>query len=51
MYFHAWKVGLKTTYYLRSRPRTRINQATVSVTTPEQIACSLENPESCEVCT
>ena len=24
MYFYAWKKGLKTTYYLRSRPATRI---------------------------
>ena len=30
MYLHAWKAGLKTTYYLRSRPATRINQATTS---------------------
>ncbi len=30
MYLHAWKRGLKTTYYLRSRPATRINQATVA---------------------
>ncbi len=29
MYFHAWKQGLKTTYYLRSRPATRIAKATV----------------------
>jgi ribonucleoside-diphosphate reductase alpha chain len=53
MYLHAWKSGLKTTYYLRSRPATRIQQATVSVnTTPDAdaIACSLENPEACEVC-
>ena len=28
MYMHAWKKGLKTTYYLRSRPATRINQTT-----------------------
>jgi ribonucleotide reductase alpha subunit len=28
MYLHAWKAGLKTTYYLRSRPATRINQST-----------------------
>ena len=54
MYFHAWKTGLKTTYYLRSRPRTRINQTTVTANvakTAEQLVCSLENPESCEVCT
>ncbi len=24
MYMYAWKKGLKTTYYLRSRPATRI---------------------------
>ncbi len=30
MYMHAWKSGLKTTYYLRSRPATRINQTTTS---------------------
>src|SRR5678816_1437630 len=29
MYFYAWKKGLKTTYYLRSRPATRITKATV----------------------
>ncbi len=28
MYLHAWKAGLKTTYYLRSRPATRITQTT-----------------------
>ncbi|WP_433721412.1 ribonucleoside-diphosphate reductase subunit alpha [Actinoplanes sp. CA-051413] len=58
MYLYAWKAGLKTTYYLRSRPATRIQQATVAVapTTPspvgddEAVACSLENPESCEAC-
>jgi ribonucleoside-diphosphate reductase alpha chain len=71
MYAHAWKSGLKTTYYLRSRPATRINKTTTSgqgSTTPdgggggtpapepkqytdeEAVACSLENPESCEAC-
>jgi len=45
MYFHAWKRGLKTTYYLRSRPATRISKATVTAA-----ACSLANPESCEAC-
>ncbi|MBV1860885.1 MAG: ribonucleoside-diphosphate reductase subunit alpha, partial [Nannocystaceae bacterium] len=47
MYFYAWKRGLKTTYYLRSRPATRIAKATVSET---KTACSLENPKSCEAC-
>ncbi len=35
MYLHAWKSGLKTTYYLRSRPATRIAQATVATRRPE----------------
>lgn len=30
MYLYAWKAGLKSTYYLRSRPASRIAQATVS---------------------
>ncbi|GAB2773068.1 ribonucleoside-diphosphate reductase subunit alpha [Nocardioides salsibiostraticola] len=61
MYLHAWKSGLKTTYYLRSRPATRIQQTTTSVretaTVPdpetqasEALACSLENPDNCEAC-
>jgi ribonucleoside-diphosphate reductase alpha chain len=51
MYLHAWKSGLKTTYYLRSRPATRIAQATVAITAPAgAVACSLENPETCEAC-
>jgi ribonucleoside-diphosphate reductase alpha chain len=84
MYFYAWKKGLKTTYYLRSRPATRIAKTTVdsssqasaaaakaqaaaaaAATAPilvdnspttktysssEAVACSLENPESCEAC-
>ena len=71
MYLHAWKSGLKTTYYLRSRPATRIQQATVpapvsqpavsQTAVPESdglelteaesaVACSLENPETCEAC-
>src|SRR5690606_38593835 len=85
MYMHAWKQGLKTTYYLRSRPATRINKTTTGATTTnggpggggeptplpvkdseadggaepaaaqkftddEALACSLENPESCEAC-
>ena len=63
MYAYAWKSGLKTTYYLRSRPATRIQQTTTSVNAPvvdptltltpsveEALACSLENPENCEAC-
>ncbi|MFE5603083.1 ribonucleoside-diphosphate reductase subunit alpha [Streptomyces coelicoflavus] len=58
MYAYAWKQGLKTTYYLRSRPATRIARAAGRTATvpvqagpdPEAVACSLENPESCEAC-
>jgi ribonucleoside-diphosphate reductase alpha chain len=55
MYRYAWASGLKSTYYLRSRPATRIQQATVAltaapVTDDDAVACSLENPESCEAC-
>lgn len=75
MYFYAWKKGLKTSYYLRSRPATRIAKATVEApptpaapsegdprATPgwtpppakaddaAAVACSLENPETCEAC-
>jgi len=54
MYMYAWKSGLKTTYYMRSRPATRIAKTTVatkSVAVPASAAaCSLENPGSCEAC-
>ncbi|GDY62900.1 ribonucleoside-diphosphate reductase [Streptomyces avermitilis] len=62
MYAYAWKSGLKTTYYLRSRPATRIARAAQAqaqpektipvqqVSEPDAVACSLENPESCEAC-
>ena len=57
MYLYAWKAGLKTTYYLRSRPATRIQQATVAVLAAgasvalaasapdaEVLVCSIEIP-------
>lgn len=53
MYMYAWKCGLKTTYYLRSRPATRIAKTTVTNTAQNAsaaVACSLENPGSCEAC-
>jgi len=55
MYMYAWKAGIKTTYYLRSRPATKIAKTTVSAV-PNQaeaaaaVFCSLENPEYCEAC-
>lgn len=58
MYMYAWKKGLKTTYYLRSRPATKINKTIgsqsdsnkKSYTDEQALACSLENPESCDSC-
>lgn len=60
MYMYAWKRGIKTTYYLRSRPATRIAKTTVASTARERmvptmnasagVACSLDNPETCEAC-
>ena len=63
MYMYAWKKGLKTSYYLRSRPATKIAKTTIAAvaanvaptpapvfTAAEAVACSLENPESCEAC-
>ena len=53
MHFHGWRMGLKTgMYYLRTRPKAKPQQVTVPVgPTPDQIlACSLANPESCEMC-
>jgi ribonucleoside-diphosphate reductase alpha chain len=57
---------LKTTYYLRSRPATKIAQVTAdyqrselvpdnepdvrAYSDSEALACSLENPEACEAC-
>ena len=53
MYMYAWRKGIKTTYYLRSRPASKIAKATVTAVKDsgeQQIACSLENPGSCESC-
>lgn len=61
MYMYAWKQGVKTTYYMRSRAKTRISKTTVNndskpaasteaVDATAAVVCSLENPESCEAC-
>jgi ribonucleoside-diphosphate reductase alpha chain len=52
MYMYAWKKGLKTTYYLRSRPATQIAKTTVATQFSDAgaIACSLENPGTCGAC-
>jgi ribonucleoside-diphosphate reductase alpha chain len=66
MYRRAWRVGLKTTYYLRTLGASNIEKATVSVkkqvvaveekptfTAEQKLACSIEamrNGEECEAC-
>ena len=58
MYMHAWKSGLKTTYYLRSTAASTVEKSTVSAqkkeyTEEEVMACSIEamrNGEECEAC-
>lgn len=64
MYMYAWKRGVKTTYYLRSRAKTSIGKSTstggseaasdatasVAVESTADVVCSLENPGSCEAC-
>jgi ribonucleoside-diphosphate reductase alpha subunit len=63
MHFYGWKKGLKTgMYYLRTKAATdaikftvdkAITQEPSQATVEEQqaaIACSLDNPENCEMC-
>jgi len=54
MYFYGWKKGLKTgQYYLRSKASTNAQRVTTKIETensPEQLACSIENPEDCMMC-
>ena len=57
MYLYAWKAGLKTTYYLRSRPATRIQQADRRRDAPPQPPprrrrrlLASRTPRRCEAC-
>jgi ribonucleoside-diphosphate reductase alpha chain len=63
MHFYGWKKGLKTgMYYLRTKAATDAIKFTVDKTVTEQpsqatreeqqaaIACSLDDPEGCEMC-
>jgi len=63
MHFYAWKKGLKTgMYYLRSKAATSaiqftVDKAAASAPTASQLekqaadmACSLDDPDSCEAC-
>lgn len=59
MHFYAWKQGLKTgMYYLRTKAAAEATKFTLEASaasqpdglSPEALACSLANPETCEVC-
>jgi ribonucleoside-diphosphate reductase alpha chain len=53
MHFYAWQKGLKTgMYYLRSKPASAAKVITVEEKPIEEevLACSLENPEACQMC-
>ncbi|MFK5969299.1 MAG: ribonucleoside-diphosphate reductase subunit alpha [Candidatus Marithrix sp.] len=52
MHFYAWKHGLKTgMYYLRTRPAVDAIKFTVDQNSlQQQITCSIENREACEMC-
>jgi ribonucleoside-diphosphate reductase alpha chain len=53
LYRLAWKKGLKTTYYLRSRSASHVEKSTLRGTDGKlnsvAVACSIEDP-SCEAC-
>jgi len=50
MHMYGWNKGLKTgMYYLRTRSKAKAQQVTVPVALTKE-ACSLANPESCEMC-
>jgi ribonucleoside-diphosphate reductase alpha chain len=47
MYMYAWENGIKTTYYLRSKPATSIQKVSAQAAP----AVDTENPDVCESCT
>ena len=49
IYSTAWRLGLKTTYYLRTKGASQIEKASVSGEAAMATSCSIDNPE-CESC-
>ena len=56
-HFFGWKSGLKTgSYYIRSRPISNAEKFSIQTTkeiSPKEeeiLACSLDNPEACDMC-
>lgn len=63
MYRYAWSCGLKTTYYLRTLGASSIEKSTIdagkalrglvgdqATLETAKMQCSIDNPESCEMC-
>lgn len=62
MHFHAWKKGLKTgMYYLRTKAardavkftvetQKQLEPTAAQIQEAEALACSIENPDNCEMC-
>ena len=51
MHLYGWKKGLKTgMYYLRTRAKAKPIQVTVPVESAEALACRLDDPEGCLMC-
>jgi ribonucleoside-diphosphate reductase alpha chain len=54
VHIHAWKKGLKSVYYCRSKAPIKADLASrthkKTYTEKEKQACSLANPESCQAC-
>ncbi len=46
MYMYAWKSGIKTTYYLRSRPATKISKVTTRDTSAARTTATAEEAVS-----
>ena len=49
LYRLAWKRGLKTTYYLRTRAATGVEKTAEAASSPAPAVCSIDNPD-CEAC-
>jgi ribonucleoside-diphosphate reductase alpha chain len=48
-YKTAWKMGLKTTYYLRARSATSVEKSTIKGVDGKLNAVSIEQPKSCSI--
>jgi ribonucleoside-diphosphate reductase alpha chain len=55
-YLHAWKAGLKTTYYLRTTAASKVEKSAVeqtgstTYTSEEKVVCSIKAQQTGEIC-